>query len=98
MLVPLLMVMVVLMTMVLMKVVVSELRVMLRCRDVARVLTVEPEPDRRRVVVMVVLIRWRVLWERTMWRMVGLEVGLGGVVQVGGVGLVGDKGGVDGVV
>lgn len=86
------------MVLVLMKVVVNELRMMLRRRDVTRVLTVEPEPDRRRVVVMVVLIwRW-VLRERTVLRTLGLEVGLGGVVQVGGVGFVGDEGRVDGVV
>lgn len=84
--------------MVLMKVVVSELRGEGRRRGVTRVLTVEAEPDGRRVVVMVVLIRWRVLRERTVLGAVGLEVGLGGVVQVGGVGLVGDEGGVDRVV
>lgn len=46
------------------------------------------------------LIRRRVLRERTVLGMVGLEVGLevGSVVQVGGVKLVGDQGGVDGVV
>lgn len=93
MLLSLLMVMVESMTMGLVKEVVRELRSMVRCRDVARVLAVEPEPDRRWVVVMVVLIWWRVLRKRTVLEMMGLEEGLGGVVLVDGVGQVGDEGG-----
>lgn len=70
MLVPLLMVVVVLMTR---KVVVSELRVVVRGREVARVLlTVEPEPDGRRIVVMVVLIRRGILRERTVLGTLGI--------------------------
>lgn len=74
--------MVVLMTMVLvqLKVVLSELRSMVRRRGVAWVLMVEAEAYRRRVVVMVVLI-WRgVLWKRAVLGTLGLEVSLGGVV------------------
>lgn len=84
-----------LLVLMLMKMAVSELRVTVRRGGVARVLAVEPEPDGRRVVVMVVLIGRRILWKRTVLGTLGLEVGLGGVVQVGGVGLVGDEGGVD---
>lgn len=75
------------MMLVLVKEVVRELRLMLVwCGDVARVLAVEPEFNRRWVIVMVVLIRWRVLRERTVLE----TLGLGGLVHVDGVGLVGD--------
>lgn len=87
--------MVELMAMVLVKAV-RQLRLMVRHGDVARVLAVEPEPDRRRVVVMVVLIRRRTLRQGTLLRVVGVEVHMGSVVQVGGVGLVGDQGGLVG--